>query len=209
MQLRRTKLRKIFYFTHIYISGITQLSYILFLCIDKFRREDCTIFRLILAFFASAIISTEIDAKELRIPDGQILLTISGRITQTNINDTAVFDLELLKELPSEMFTTTTIWTDGPQEFEGVPLAELAKLVGFAGNSLKASAVNDYTISIPISDAAEGRALVAYQRNGRPMPLRDKGPLWIVYPYDSSPEFQSETIYSRSIWQLDRIFVSE
>jgi hypothetical protein len=50
--------------------------------------------------------------------------------------------------------------------------------------------------------------MIAYLRNGNPMPLRDKGPLWIVYPFDSSSDFQSETIYSRSIWQLNRIAVS-
>ncbi len=39
------------------------------------------------------------------------------------------------------------------------------------------------------------------------MSVREKGPLWIVYPYSSSPEFQNEVIYSRSIWQLNRITV--
>jgi hypothetical protein len=32
--------------------------------------------------------------------------------------------------------------------------------------------------------------------------VRDKGPLWVVYPYDSKPDYQSELIYVRSIWQL-------
>ncbi|RYH00603.1 oxidoreductase, partial [Salipiger sp. IMCC34102] len=40
------------------------------------------------------------------------------------------------------------------------------------------------------------------------MQVRDKGPLWIVYPYDDTPEYRSEVIYSRSIWQLDRIEVA-
>jgi hypothetical protein len=39
------------------------------------------------------------------------------------------------------------------------------------------------------------------------MPLRDKGPLWIVFPFDSATEFQRESIYARSIWQLNRIAV--
>jgi hypothetical protein len=37
------------------------------------------------------------------------------------------------------------------------------------------------------------------------MSVRDKGPLWLIYPYDSKAEYQSETIYSRSIWQLVKI----
>jgi hypothetical protein len=33
--------------------------------------------------------------------------------------------------------------------------------------------------------------------------------LWIVYPYDRSPDYQSETIYARSIWQLRRIHLAD
>ncbi len=45
--------------------------------------------------------------------------------------------------------------------------------------------------------------------NGETMPVRRKGPLWIVYPYDSDEAYRSEAIYSRSIWQLDRIEVTD
>jgi hypothetical protein len=38
--------------------------------------------------------------------------------------------------------------------------------------------------------------------NGAPLSRREKGPYWLVYPYDSDPIFQSETVYTRSIWQL-------
>ena len=51
-------------------------------------------------------------------------------------------------------------------------------------------------------------ALLAFERNGKPMSVREKGPLWIVYPYDSDAKFQSEVYYSRSIWQLDRLAVA-
>jgi hypothetical protein len=27
----------------------------------------------------------------------------------------------------------------------------------------------------------------------------------LIYPYDKKPEFQTEVVYSRSIWQLSRI----
>jgi len=37
--------------------------------------------------------------------------------------------------------------------------------------------------------------------------LREKGPLWVIYPYDSDAKFRTEVIYSRSIWQLDRLAI--
>ena len=51
--------------------------------------------------------------------------------------------------------------------------------------------------------------ILAYLNDGEEMPVRDKGPLWVVYPYDLNASYQSEVIYSRSIWQLDRIVVVE
>ncbi|MDU1358477.1 MAG: oxidoreductase, partial [Citrobacter freundii] len=34
------------------------------------------------------------------------------------------------------------------------------------------------------------------------MRIRDKGPLFIVYPYDSMPELNNQIYYSRSAWQV-------
>ena len=53
----------------------------------------------------------------------------------------------------------------------------------------------------------EGGPIIAYMMNGEEMSVRNKGPLWLVYPYDLNHEYRSEVIYSRSIWQLDRIDV--
>ena len=58
-----------------------------------------------------------------------------------------------------------------------------------------------------MSDAVEGGPIIAYYTNGEEMSRRDKGPLWVVYPYDSDIAYQTELVYSRSIWQLDRISV--
>ena len=44
---------------------------------------------------------------------------------------------------------------------------------------------------------------------GAPMSVRDKGPLWIVYPYDQNTDYQSEVVFSRSIWQLNRITIQQ
>ena len=60
---------------------------------------------------------------------------------------------------------------------------------------------------MPLTDAVEGGPIVAYRMDGETMSVRDKGPLWIVYPYDSDADYRTEVIYSRSIWQLDRIEV--
>lgn len=140
-------------------------------------------------------------------PKGEIILTVSGEISETNGDGVALFDLDMLRALPADTFTTTTIWTNGPQQFKGVPLHALLAKLGASGQALRSIAINAYEVQIPVSDAEKGGPIIAYELNGNPMSVRDKGPLWIVYPYDSDPRFRTEVVYSRSIWQLDQIVI--
>ena len=93
------------------------------------------------------------------------------------------------------------------QRFEGVPIASLMAALGAKGSAIRATALNDYAVEIPMEDAVQGRALLAIRMNGEELSPRDKGPIWVIYPYDAGTEFQTEVIYSRSIWQLNRIEV--
>ena len=135
--------------------------------------------------------------------DDPVLLTVTG------LDEPVTFNLSQLKALKPETFETTTIWTEGVQSFTGVSLATLMEELGVEDGTVEAKAINDYAVEVPVSDAVEGGPIVAYLLNGEEMSVRDKGPLWIVYPYDANPDYQSEVIYSRSIWQLDRIDVTE
>ena len=121
----------------------------------------------------------------------------------------AQYTIDDLRALTQVTFETETIWTSGPQQFTGVPLAVLMERMGVSSGQLVAHAVNDYSVEIPVSDAVEGGPIVAFERNGAEMSLRNKGPLWVVYPYDSNPAYRTEEVYSRSIWQLDRIVIRQ
>jgi hypothetical protein len=88
-----------------------------------------------------------------------------------------------------------------------VPLAKLMDLVGAHGEKVVAVALNDYSGELPIEDLAKYGVILALKRDGQYMPVRDKGPLFIVYPYDSAPELKSQKFYSRSVWQVARLVV--
>jgi len=159
------------------------------------------------AMAAVASLSTAAFAQDISAPTGAVILSISGEIATTNVGDTLQFDLATLSGLGDTIIETSTIWTDGVHVFQGVELATIAAVLGVTEGTFLAAAINDYTVEIPISDAVEGGAMIAYLMNGEAMSVRDKGPLWVVYPYDSSAEFRTEIVYSRSIWHLDRIEV--
>lgn len=132
-----------------------------------------------------------------------VIMTIT---TDTGMHE---YDLEDLQALPQTSFTTSTIWTEGEQEFAGVSLSALLADAGITEGRVMATAINDYAVEIPMDEIDDIAPIVAYHINGEPMSVRDKGPLWIVYPYDESSEYQTETNYSRSIWQLDRIVLAK
>ncbi len=129
------------------------------------------------------------------------ILTISG----SAIAEDVTYERAALMDLPAAMIETSTIWTEGVSTFTGVSLADLVDELGIEGGTIVATAVNDYAVEIPVEDAVEGGPIVAYLMDGKEMSLRDKGPLWVVYPYDSDASYRTEVIYSRSIWQLDRL----
>ena len=161
----------------------------------------------LIAILLLPLMSGALAAETLPAPSSPPLLTVSGDILVTNVGDTAQFDLEMLLLMRQVEFTTTTIWTDGTKTFTGFPLVALLERLGVTSGSLNATAINDYSVRIPVAGIDQNAPIIAYSMDGKFMSRRDKGPLWIVFPYDSNAEYRSETVYSQSIWQLDRIEV--
>jgi len=146
-------------------------------------------------------------AAPLPQPSERTVLTISGRIANANKGDVAQFDRPMLEALGMSGFETTTPWYPGPVRFDGVRMDRLLEAIGASGDRVLAYALNDYTTELPVSDFAAYGVLLALKRDGAYMPVRDKGPLFIVYPFDSKPELRHQRFYSRSAWQVARLDV--
>lgn len=146
-----------------------------------------------------------VHADGIPAPKGAVILTVSNVQHAANVGNTLQFDRDTLAALGLETIETTTIWTEGKQVFEGVPLVTLANLINVSDGTFFATAINDYTVEIPVTDAVHNGPIIALSHNGEKMSVRGKGPLWIIYPFDSSSKYRTEVVYSRSIWQLDRI----
>jgi len=136
----------------------------------------------------------------------KIILTVSGNIDAKD-KQTIEFDRPSLEALGMVEIETTTPWYKGPVKFEGVPLEAVMKAVGAKGERVIAVALNDYSSEIPVEDFAKYKTILALKRDGEYMPVRDKGPLFIVYPYDDNPDLKSQKFYSRSVWQVAKLVV--
>lgn len=144
-------------------------------------------------------------AQALEAPTGKVVLTLSGKVADTNDAKQAKLDMAMIRKLPQISFTTQTPWDPKPVKFTGPRLKDVLALVKGSGTSLVAVALNDYKITIPMSDVDEHGVLLAHQMDDADIPVRTKGPLFIVYPFDSKPELKSTKFYERSIWQLKAI----
>lgn len=139
----------------------------------------------------------------LDAPTGTPVLSLSGQIDQPNTaQQQAVFDMQMLRALPQHSFTTQTPWYPQPVKFTGPLLRDVLAAAGSKGNRIVAIALNDYRTEIPVQDTLDHEVIVATLMNDKPMPVREKGPLFIVYPFDSKDELQAATFYNRSAWQL-------
>lgn len=155
--------------------------------------------RVILASLCAAALAAPILAQE-----ATVRLTVIGRDgTQTLFTDA---DLD---RLDPKTIDTTTYWTDGVQHFEGVLLRDVLAVAGIdptlADARLEAVAHNDFTVVIPLADAVEWDVILARRMNGKALTLRDKGPLWIVYPRDQHEALRVGDYNHRWVWQLRQL----
>ena len=168
-------------------------------------RTFCWLAGLLLCLFTFS--GQSLAEQSLPQPQAEVVLEISGKISHTNAQNMARFDLAMLEGLPQVSIHTETPWSDGLTEFQGPLLRDLLRLVRSKGSQLTVVALNDYSVQIPVSDVNSYQVILALKKNGQHMRVREKGPLWIIYPWQERPELRSETYYGRSIWQLATIKV--
>jgi hypothetical protein len=141
-------------------------------------------------------------ALALDAPKERPILVISGKITTKNAGEVARFDMKMIEALPQHSFTTSTPWFDRPVKFTGPLLADVLAAVKASGSNVSAVAINDYRITIPAADASKFKVIVARLIDDKPIPVREKGPLFVIYPFDSDARLRTSIYYERSIWQL-------
>jgi hypothetical protein len=147
-------------------------------------------------------------AQPLPRPQERPLLEVTGKIAVTNADQKAIFDLAMLEAIGVAKTKTSTAWTEGQPQFEGVMLKTLLERLGASGDTVEAVALNDYKVQIPIEDFKKYPVLLAYRMNGELLKVRDKGPLWIIYPQDEFPAaLKNKETQAKWAWQIKELRV--
>lgn len=141
----------------------------------------------------------------LALPAGPVVLSVGGALRNANRDGRAVFDMAMLEKLPQVSFSTQTPWYPAPRKFTGPLLRDVLAAAGAQGRTVEARALNDYRVVIPLADTQRYDVIVARLLDDKPMAVRDKGPLFLIYPFDSAPELRNSVYYGRSAWQLTQL----
>ncbi len=128
------------------------------------------------------------------------------------VNDLAdgrsvTFTMEELQALPQASFRTSTIWTDGVNTFSGPTLATVLEAAEMPFNDLRVSAINDYNVDFPADQIQDATPVLTVLINDAPFSVREKGPIWLLFPFDDNVEFRTEDFFTLSVWQLIQIDV--
>lgn len=133
-----------------------------------------------------------------------LALDITGNISRFTDLSTKTYHLSEadILGMPQYTITTSTSWT-AKSVFKGIRLVDVLKRVGAWGQQIRANTYDGYIYTIPVQDAQKYGVILAYERDGIPLTLRDFGPLFVIYPRDA---YRSELINfeteAKFVWQL-------
>jgi len=165
--------------------------------------------RINLVFFLAALLMGTGPAAALDAPKGEVILTIvSPHLDHPNAGETAQFDLDMLESLSGRGAKMETPWTSGEVNFSGPLLRAVLEAAGARGRVLRVKALNDYAADIPFQDASLD-TILATRIAGKTMSIREKGPLFLIYPFDKDHNLYNEKYFARSVWQIKEIEVIE
>ena len=129
-------------------------------------------------------------------------------LTVSTPEQSATYTLEELLALPQTTVVTTNDYVDTATTFQGPRLRAVLEPLNVGPDaSLKMVALNDFSSNVPAVDAFDYDVILAVLRDGEPMSVRDKGPIWVIYPMDDHAELRNDSFNGRLVWQLKTIAI--
>lgn len=133
----------------------------------------------------------------------------AGEVVLTLVDTSGEAIVEMSEDdllaMPQTVIITANEFVDGMAEFSGPLARDVVNLMGEGIETITLSAVNDYSVEVPVQDFLEYDVVFAMFQNGQQLSMRDKGPIWVIYPMTDFPQLQDRIYNDRLIWQLVRV----
>lgn len=150
--------------------------------------------------------ATLVPGDAIPAPKGKVILNVIGA-PKAGAGGKIAFDRATLESLGMVKFTSKNKWMSAPATYEGVLGSALLDAVGVPKgmNTMRMVAINDYVVHIPVADFRKWPVILAIKMDGKYMTVRNKGPIWVVYPNHVYKKLGSPAYQDRWIWQLKEI----
>ena len=163
---------------------------------------------------------------DMPAPQGHVLLTLGGAVTETNLpargeNDGGLlgylevqhsggagFDAAMLDGLAQVEITIAYGPEDNQRDvaFSGPLLSDVMVMAGAEGKTAKPMAMDGYQSEIPWDSIQAHQPIVATHADGSPMGIGGYGPTMIVFPPTDDAELAQEQA-GQQVWALAYIGV--
>lgn len=175
-----------------------------------------------LALSLSLLLSTALPVlAEMPAPQGHVLVTLGGAVSETNLpargeNDggllgflevthegAAGFDAALLDSLPQIQITIPYGPPDHQRNytFSGPLLSDVMILAGAEGKTARPMAMDGYQAEIPWDSISTYKPILATHADGEPMGVGGYGPTMIVFPPTDDAD-AADSQASQQVWAL-------
>lgn len=120
----------------------------------------------------------------------------------------AAFSRSDLAAMPQTRISTDTPWAEGVMDYEGPSVATFLSRLAVDAGQLRLLALNDYLVTAQVDMLIDAGAILAIRENDAFMPASAKGPVFLMFPFDSDMRLHSQKYYIRAVWQLIEIDLS-
>ena len=149
----------------------------------------CT--RLLVAVLVVGLFAVGGIAKDIPVPAGDTILTLTGPIALTNGDGTFAFDEAMLRALPAIEYFVTDPWM-GDNTYKGVLLSTVLEYVGVPLGADQAVLVASDAKEFPIkmADLLAYPILLVLDVDGDALVESLGGPIKVAYPYNAYPALE-------------------
>jgi len=134
----------------------------------------------------------------------RIILTVTG---PTGTLQT--FTHAQVEALGTYRLTTKTFWPDDDGTYEGVMLADVLKQAKLDTQAkVQVTALDGYSVAIPSEDWTRWQVLLATRRDGRPLTVRNKGPLRLIFPMALDTKLAVRSMGGHWAWMIKSIGIA-
>ncbi len=163
---------------------------------------------IVTAFFACmSVLSAPVGAEELEQPQDDIILTISGKVSNHNAEGLVYLDRSMIEAIGLNEVVTHTVYSTKAHQWHGVLMRDLLAYVGAKGETVEVHALDGYQTEIPVHDFYDYDVLLATRQDGRNLSVRRRGPIRIIYPIDHDSSLLDPKYTARFVWQIEKMIV--